>query len=281
MPDPFHKRFTIEVPIEEARKRFVNRIANRVRKMASSLSFDDRLNGLLWEVEATLGEPHSRYIEHGREGESTFVGRWSKIVADDFLRCLHAVEGLYKGLQGISEVDFDSIQALNDAVAETLSESEFDVGVSWQDGFFLRKGAEILDERLVNENLRWLADPKYEIVLVPFQKGLSHLLEGTKNPERYGDTVTDMYEALEATAKITSGKPTKDLSALREEFIAKLRLSEAHKEMLKVYIAYGNDFRHAIKTGQRRAWPLEHEAESFVYIDRIVYPVGDSVGDAK
>src|SRR5918995_4054212 len=96
-----------------------------------------------------------------------------------------------------------------------------------------KKGAELLDDKLVNESLRWLAEPQYQNVLIPFQKGLSHLLEGTKDSQRYGDAVTEMYEALEALAKIVTGKPTKDLSALRDEFIAVLRLPETHKRILK------------------------------------------------
>ena len=26
------------------------------------------------------------------------------------------------------------------------------------------------------------------------------------------------------------------------------------------------DLRHALETGQKRAWPLEHEVENFVYL---------------
>lgn len=66
--------------------------------------------------------------------------------------------------------------------------------------------------------------------------------------------------------RIVTEKPTRDLSSLREEFIAKLRLPETHKAMLKQYIDYGCDFRHAVQTSQARTWPLEHEAENFVYI---------------
>ncbi len=244
MPDPFHVRFNIEVPIEEAQRRFVNRIAHRVRLIASAVFLDDTLDRLLREVEAKLGERHSLQIEYGTHGLLSFGERWCEIVGEDFLRCLHALEGFYKGLPSGSFIgDYDPVLALNDAITETFAESECDVGVSWENGIFTRKGAELLDDKIVNESLRWLADPKYQNVLVPFQKGLSHLLEGTKDSQRYGDAVTDMYEALEAMAKIVTGKPTKDLSALREEFIAKLRLPETHKIMLKQYIDYGCDFR--------------------------------------
>ena len=224
-------------------------------------------DGLLWEIESVLGEPHSRQIWPGREGESSFVERWCEIVDNDFWRCLHAVEGFYSALPaGTSTGGYDPVVALNAAVEETLAESECDVGVSWKNGIFTRRGAELLDESLVNGPLRWLAEPEYETVLAALERGLTHFLEGTKDRQRFGDAVTDMYEALEAMAKVVTGKPSKDLSSLREEFIAKLRLLEIHKAMLKDYIEYGCDFRHAIEKGQKRTWPLEHEAENFIYL---------------
>src|SRR5687768_8194162 len=138
MPDPFHVRFNIDVPVEEARRRFVNRIANRVRVMASALSFDDTLDKLLWEIEATLGEPHPANIELGRDGETSFVWRWRKIIKEDFVRCLHALEGFYKALPSGLAGSYNPVQALDAAVRETLAESEFDVGVSWEGGIFTR-----------------------------------------------------------------------------------------------------------------------------------------------
>jgi hypothetical protein len=35
--------------------------------------------------------------------------------------------------------------------------------------------------------------------------------------------------------------------------------------MLEQYIDYGCEFRHALEIAQKRAWPLEHEPENFVY----------------
>src|SRR5215813_6133941 len=198
MPEPFHVRFNIEVPIEQAQERFVHRIANRVRKICGVLT-GGWLDPVLNEAEATLGEPHSKFLET-YDCQREFMERWIEIVDRDFLRCLNALEGLSKGL-GASSLT-SSVQELDEAITVTLAESEVDVGVSWQDGHFRKKGAELLDKELVNEPLRWLADPRYENALAPFKKGLSHLLEGTKDPQRFGDAVTDMYEALEAMAKI-------------------------------------------------------------------------------
>lgn len=265
MPDPFYVRFNIDVPVEEARTRFINRIENRVRKMAKALydasqaHHTNVLDPLMIEVETALGEPHLDHVS----SPNGFVLAWRERVADDFSRCLLAIEGLYQALAAIAEVLPPKLSA---AVTETINQSEVDLGIAWQGGLFLKKGAELLDEKLVNEPLRWLAEPKYETVLIPFKKGLSHLLEGTKDKQRFGDAVSDMYEALEAMAKIITDKPSKDLAGLREEFVAKVRIPPPYKNMLKEYIDYGCDFRHAVETGQQRSWPLEHEAEAFVYL---------------
>lgn len=120
MPEPFYVRFNIDVPIEEARRRFINRIANRIRILASAICFDDTLDGLMWEIEATLGEPHSAQIELGVEGIPTFTWRWRKLVSDDILRCLHALEGFYKGLPVLPIGSYDPVKGLNDTVTETF-----------------------------------------------------------------------------------------------------------------------------------------------------------------
>lgn len=264
MAEPFHIRFNIDVPIAEAQRRFVNRIENNVRQAMERVYLDSSrtrsaLDRLLAEVKTTLGEPNREDSLYPFQ----FMSEWAKLVTGDFSRCLQALEGFHNALHpNWSYIAND----LNLTVRKTIAQSEVDLGISWQNGIFTKKGAELLDEKLVNELLRWLGDAKYENVLIPFQKGLSHFLEGTKDPQRFGDAVTDMYEALEAMAKIVTGKPTKDLSKLQEEFIAQLQLPETHKIMLKQYVIYACDFRHALEEGQKRAWPLEHEAESFVYM---------------
>jgi hypothetical protein len=45
---------------------------------------------------------------------------------------------------------------------------------------FVRTGAKLLDDELVNASLKWLREEKYENVLKPFEKALQHLLESEK-----------------------------------------------------------------------------------------------------
>lgn len=262
MADPFHMRFNIDLPIEEAQRRFMNRIENYVHLLMEDLQRSGQgadLDKLAIFVEVELGEPHFTYVA----SPYVFTEVWRKRIAGELHRCLHAIEGLYKALGNRLQ---HLRNTLSDEVMLALSDAEVDLGINWQNGIFMPKGAALLDETLVNEPLRWLADPAYRNVLIPFEKGLKHFLEGDKEPERLADAITDMYEATEALAKIVTEKPAKDLSALREEFISKLGLPEPYKRMLREYIDYGCEFRHAREQRKPRTWPAPHEAEGFVYL---------------
>ncbi len=136
--------------------------------------------------------------------------------------------------------------------------------MEWRDGVFWPSGAKLLDEALVNENLKWLADKGYHDVLGPFEKGLRHFLEAQQKPERLGDTVTDIYEAVEALAKVVTGRD-KDLSGNAELFISKLELSDYYRKMLKDYIDFACDYRHAVKLGEKRKPLTRNEVEAFIY----------------
>ncbi len=94
---------------------------------------------------------------------------------------------------------------------------------------------------------------------------MDHFLKSQQNPELRADVITDMYEALEATAKIVTGSK-KDLSGLQELFIKKVEASDGYKRMLREYVRYAGDFRHAIEEGSKRPEISAKETESFIYL---------------
>lgn len=105
---------------------------------------------------------------------------------------------------------------------------------------------------------------------------MSHLIKPccitanpSNTPQKLRDVITNMYEALEATAKIVNNND-KDLSANAEKFIANLKLSDQHKEMLKAYINYANKIaRHAQSPKSKRIEVSNSEAENFIYLTGI------------
>jgi hypothetical protein len=248
----FHERFGVSVDVNEAKRRFVNRIFNRV---FNYLFFDalDLVSGqdVLRSVADEIGISYERQMD------------FKAYTGEDFYRVLQALEGFYKA------VSADIRTKLDAEIIRTLSESEIDIGVRWEQGRFIRSGAKLLDDSLVNVSLRWLSDHRYDSVLQPYSKGLEHFLQAGKRPELLADAVTDMYEALEALSKIVTGRDTKDLSANAQLFLKEVSASEPYKNILKEYISYANTFRHAVSNSQRKPVLTVAEVESFIYLTGI------------
>jgi len=252
---PFHQRFDIEVGMEDARKRFMNRISNGIADSFRELD-DWSVRGD--EVDDMIMRHVASRLGHRYDRLDTFSACYLQAYYD----CLRAVEALHEAL-GMYYLDRQ--EYLDRIVRSAISMSEVDIGIEWKDGVFYRTGAALLDEALVNENLRWLSDNRYHEVLAPFQKGMRHYLEAQSDHQKLADTITDLYEALEALAKVVTGRPTKELSGNRELFVSKLKLSQYWSKMLDDYIEYACQYRHGVARGQNRPLPSPNEVEAFVY----------------
>jgi len=254
MRDKFPDRFNIDIELDEARKRFINRIHNEIYWgfLLSNHFSEGTKYSIARSVATHLGDRFTNTMV------VNFVG-------DEMLRNLHAIEGVYQAIADTPPLQ----EYLSDTIESLLIGAERDLGISWSRGRFYPSGAKLLDDKLINDVLGWLRERKYENVLNPFEKGLRHLLETNKRQELAGDVITDMYESLEALSKIVTGRTTKDLSANHEAFIAGVKASESYKKLLRQYIEYANDFRHAFHEQKRRPVITHKEAESFAYLTGI------------
>jgi hypothetical protein len=250
---PFYQRFNIEVDIDEARNRFINRVFNLLQQDLPDLAYNSsslrRYKKAMFNTATRLGVEYDAAYD------------FDDYVEDQFHDCLIALEAIYEVLAVESPREAETLSSI---IQYVISLSETDLSIEWRDGVFWPSGAKLLDKALVNENLKWLADKGYQDVLVPFEKGLHHFLEAMQKPERLGDTVTDVYEAVEALAKRVTGR-NRELSANAELFIKKLKLGEYYKKMLKDYIDYANDYRHAAELGKAKKPLLRNEVEAFIY----------------
>jgi len=252
MTSHFHKRFNIQIDIEEAQERFINRIHTMIYDNLSEFGDDEEIKQL---VLFRLGIRYK--YDPPLEG----------FLKNDFHEHLRALEAIYFAVPEHNK------EKLLDMILWSLALSEIDLGVRWKEDHFLPSGAELLDDKLVNEPLRWLSDAKYKSVLDPFQKGLDHFLRSQSDPKLRTDVVTDMYEAVEALAKKVTGKD-RDLSANRELFIKKVKASEDYKNILREYIDFACKFRHA--PGEKKPKPnlSERETESFTYLTGLFIRLG-------
>lgn len=251
----FHQRFGIDVGLEEAQRRFVNRIQIALISNFFFAFDEDFRNGLEIGIAYRLGDLRiGAAIEDFPEPE--------------FLRNLHIIEAFRACFSGNNLDQFitEKGEEFDGIVLTALSQSEIDLEIEWRDGQFVRKGAELLDNILIVDTLHWLRDTRYASVLKPFDKGLRDLLRAQIKAEGLSDVVTDMYEAVEALAKIITGRPNKDLSGNSQLFLKNVNASEPYKVLLKAYVDYANLFRHAEKPGQPKPTLSEREVESFVYL---------------
>ncbi len=253
MTNKFHERFNIEVGLNEARRRFVNRALNLI--FGSFLYQLNNCEEIVEEIATALGEPY----------DNDDFDSVKELINDDFHNTLQAIEALYNAIPSNS-IPLYSNEELVNIIDRIISKSEVDLGIRWQDGKFIRSGARYLDDKLVNDVLTWLSKKGYETVMTPYGKGLDHFLHAEQRPELLADVVTDMYEALEALSKIVTKRPDNDLSSNRELFIKAVYASPEYKKILKEYIDYANEFRHAAEEGRKKPSLSIREVESFIYL---------------
>lgn len=259
----FHERFELPIDLAQTKVRFLNRV--------SDLIFLD----LFYKIteKERIGIMKAVAYEFGMAYTPSY--KFRDYIGKDFYKCLQALEAFYK-------TTLTSRAVLDSTISRIVADSELDLGIRWGNGQFIRTGAKLLDEKLVNDSLRWLSHKNYQSVLEPYSKGLEHFLQSEKRPQLLSDVITDMYESLEALAKIITGRETKDLSANAQLFLKKVGASDAYKSILKEYISYANLFRHGMAENTKKPSLTHPEVESFIYLTgvfiRLVIQQGEAIG---
>ena len=259
MNSSFEERFDIHIGSEEAQKGFIHQIYNELFEVVGPGTFGFNGPQDVDRLAATAVR------EHYRPGK-----RYYEYIDDDFLNCLRAIEKFWARVEDLAGRNSlaDHRDRVNQIIITALHETGTSLSVTWENGYFLPQGAENLDRGLVNEPLRWLRRAGLDNIYKPFEKALLHYRESSEQPEKLRDVVTDMYEALEATAQIVNDND-KDLSANAQKFIANLRLSNQHSEMLRAYIDYANKFARHARNAKAKKDIGNAETENFIYLTGI------------
>ena len=254
MSNKFHERFGIDLGVAEAKRRLVNRVKNAL------------ISQVMYGTALRQGVAAAKSLEQHicqKLGERwTGYGCLEERIGDNFESCLQSIEALYSHPNHIDQAD--------EIAKSIIEETEIDIGIRWENGRFLPSGSPVLDKALVDDVLGLIKSPASQGINQAFTKGLHHLLNSLKKPELLSDVVADMYEALEALAKIVCDND-KDLSANREALVSKLNLSDHYKQFMKHFIEYANDLhRHAGERGQAKPAPVRREVEAFMYFTGLV-----------
>jgi hypothetical protein len=116
-PRQFHERFGIEVRIDEAKRRFVDRVSNAILDGFSEPT-------AIIHVANALGEKHP---DMALVTSLRYRAILDEYVSGDFYRCLRVIEAAYDFLERKGQQ-----QLLTEKVNQILSTSELDLGISWQ-----------------------------------------------------------------------------------------------------------------------------------------------------
>lgn len=253
--ESFVIRFDINIDINEAREYFVGRAITQLECILPDMNLfqtmDNNNRHYLRRASYALGR-----VYYGRV-------KLERVIGGDFWNIIRVLESVYN--YAIELHNPDQAKVIGALINRLIEDSDIDLGIIWRGGMFWPSGAALLDEELVNRNLQWLADKKYDAVKNPFVKGLRHLLESNKNPALLSDVITDVYESLEAMAKVVVGNDD-ELSGNRDRFISALGLNEYYKRLFSEYIKYGCQYRHAAKGGTIKKLPKRNEVEAFLYM---------------
>ena len=249
----FHERFDISVDIEAERQKFINRVCNRI--------FDtwDYLYGKLPPLALNMVF-HAIVSELGIRHDKKFKSIYNCINTDNYLEVLRGIEIIYnKGSDPSMKLIID-----RDMNNHIISKSELDLGIRWQNGKFIRTGAKLFDEKIVDDLLKWLGGKGYKTIIEPFEQARNHLLESESRPQVLSHVITKSYEALEALSLILVGKS--NLRGNQELFVKKVNGDGFHKKILKEYVEYGCLYRHPPKSnGSSRPQLSIAKAEFFFY----------------
>jgi len=152
---------------------------------------------------------------------------------------------------------------LNAIIEMALGASSVDLGVRWTDGMFYPSGAKELDEKLVSDNLQWLA--KFPDAKKFFSTSLGHFNESLENPSARKDAITNAYTAIEEiTKKVLDNKNNFEKNS--NSLVERLELVDEYKNIVHYYkqIAHQYSSRHA-------GSEITHiEAEAFIYLTGIL-----------
>ena len=247
----FPERFGLEVDMEEARKRFIERARNEIFEFLPRSS-DSLFYSWYWYT-TRLKHFATALGERYHPAKKNII---SYIRIEDYNEVLRAIEIIYANADSLR----DNVRTMMDyRIEKILWLSEIDLGIKWENGKFIPKGAELLEDKLVNDSLNWLRQRNYVTVIEPFEKAINRLHESESKPEMRSYVIEDAYKAIDAIARVIIGN-NKDITNNINEFTEKINGRGFHKKILRNWMGYGNEYRHPGSATLTKA-----EAEFFLY----------------
>jgi hypothetical protein len=255
----FNKAFGIHDDLLTEQRRFVERINQVVFPQIEKATYPTSYREILEVVCYLLGtNAHARISKANQMnyGSETLVPSLRSLTRDEYMETLKVLGFLHRTLNKNS----GGQQTLSRSIETALSNATVDLGVTWNDGMFYPSGARELDEPLVEETFKWLAD-------FPSEKADYHKAVTGYASKQLGEVITHCYVAVEGVARNILGNG-KTLDNNREGLMEKLGLSQEWKALLSNFIRYANEFQRHASENRHNLNPIE--VEGFLYMTGVL-----------
>jgi len=197
MKDLF-KRFNIDVDLTSAQKIFINKINNYLfyyTEFADEKIFTLALCNNLG-IKYLPGSVIKTYLPSENSDFQKYLLYLQVIIDMSFYESIRKNDDEYTFL----------ISTIN----STIEESPMDLGIKLKkhkskSAQIQISGSKLLDEKLVDDVLSILSDPKSKPIKIAFEKGLKEFLESSSKPEKIKNVVRDMQLACDETCKLLLG----------------------------------------------------------------------------
>lgn len=250
-----YKRLGLETDLNKEKEKFIKRIQLIFREidfrhLAPIGGPDNNLYNVLIKIALLLGEEKKEYLEQLIE-DSTIER--ALLVSEIFLNVIKNESSFY-----LENRSFPS------KIEEAINLSIIDLGISFKNEKFYKKGAEELDKKLIFKPLEWLNDyPKTKIF---FEGALKENLR-----KDYPDAITKSYSALESVVKTFLNNNT-NLKKNIPKLLDGLNLPVQWGKILFNFCDYAHEFssRHGKEEGTKSLKINPEIVEAYIYFTGLV-----------
>lgn len=261
----FNKTFGIEESVEEERNRFVQRINQTLFNQIEDHPYPESYNNIFKILCYQLGlnaDDRIREKNQFNYSSSANIPSLRSLTNDDFFQTLEILVLLYQ----FFNKNKDWQDKISLWIKTAVSNANIDLGVRWSSGMFYPSGAELLDEKLIDEILGILHAEDKKSILVAYQKGLKEFSESNKDKSKLKNVVRDMQLSLDETSKVLLG----DKNIGFKHLLKDKNWDEIVKNKFYQKIFFQlNEFADKLAKHKAEAEFDEYEVETFVYLTGI------------
>lgn len=191
------KRFNINVTLEDAQKKFINKINNILFNSQAFNSSTFKIEDFTWEFCNNIG---LKYVSYQHFHDTYLVG----IPFNEYLFRLQCL------LDILYSRNTEKHHILFSLIDNAIDTSAIDIGLRIK--FYKKKsakiyfsGSKLLDNRLVDDILGVLEGEDKSAIKLAFEKGLKEFLESRREKDKLKNSIRDMQLACDEVVKFLFG----------------------------------------------------------------------------